>query len=136
MVTGLRLRHLRRYGEIGRLLVKYGRSDLAREIDFEGLHDHAEVNGSPPPEAAALADDLERLGPTFIKLGQLLSTRTDVLPPAYTAALSRLQDDVAPLDVGEVEAVFEEELGLRIADAFEWFDPVPLASASLGQVHR
>jgi len=136
MVTGLRLRHLRRYGEIGRLLVRYGRSDLAREIDFEGLHDHADLEDDPPPEAAALADDLERLGPTFIKLGQLLSTRTDVLPPAYTAALSRLQDDVAPLSVDDVETVFKEELGMSVADAFDWFDPEPLASASLGQVHR
>jgi predicted unusual protein kinase regulating ubiquinone biosynthesis (AarF/ABC1/UbiB family) len=136
MVTGLRLRHLRRYGEIGRLLVKYGRSDLADQIDFEGLHEQQLEDGAPPPEAAQLADDLERLGPTFIKLGQLLSTRTDVLPPAYTAALSRLQDDVAPLDVADVEQVFKEELGLSVSDAFEWFDREPLASASLGQVHR
>jgi predicted unusual protein kinase regulating ubiquinone biosynthesis (AarF/ABC1/UbiB family) len=136
MVTGLRLRHLRRYGEIGRLLVKYGRSDLAEQIDFDGMGDRPIDPAAPPPEAMELADDLERLGPTFIKLGQLLSTRTDMLPPPYTAALSRLQDDVLPLGVDEVERVFKEELGLAINDAFEWFDAEPLASASLGQVHR
>ena len=136
MVTGLRLRHLRRYGELGRLLVKYGRSDLAKEIDFDGLPAEDALDGEAPPEAAELADDLERLGPTFIKLGQLLSTRTDVLPPAYTAALSRLQDDVAPLPITDIDEVFTAELGMTRRDIFVWFDDEPLASASLGQVHR
>jgi predicted unusual protein kinase regulating ubiquinone biosynthesis (AarF/ABC1/UbiB family) len=136
MVTSLRLRHLRRYGELGRLLVKYGRSDLADQIEFDGAPVDGALDGEPPPEAAELADDLERLGPTFIKLGQLLSTRTDVLPPAYIAALSRLQDDVAPLPLAEVNQVFVDELGMKTGDIFEWFDDEPLASASLGQVHR
>ena len=70
-MTGLRLRHLRRYGELGRLLVKYGRSDLPDQVEFDGLTP-VDDDGAPPPEAEELADDLERLGPTFIKLGQLL----------------------------------------------------------------
>jgi ubiquinone biosynthesis protein len=136
MVTGLRLRHLRRYGELGRLLVKYGRSDLADQVQFDGLAPEVRDDGAPPPEAEELADDLERLGPTFIKLGQLLSTRTDVLPPAYTKALSRLQDDVAPMPLADVDRVFLEDLGMTHGDVFEWFDDEPLASASIGQVHR
>lgn len=135
MVTGLRLRHLRRYGELGRLLVKYGRSDLADQVQFDGL-EPVDQDGAPPPEAEELAADLEALGPTFIKLGQLLSTRTDVLPSAYTKALSRLQDDVAPLELAQVDEVFVAELDLAHNDAFDWFDDEPLASASLGQVHR
>ncbi|MCU1373315.1 MAG: hypothetical protein JWO68_601 [Actinomycetia bacterium] len=135
MSSGLRLRHLRRYGELGRLLVKYGRSDLADQVAFDGLTP-IDDDGAPPPEAEELADDLERLGPTFIKLGQLLSTRTDVLPPAYTKALSRLQDDVVPMPLATVDEVFVEELGMAHGDVFEWFDETPLASASIGQVHR
>jgi ubiquinone biosynthesis protein len=136
MVTGLRLRHLRRYGELGRLLVKYGRSDLADQVQFDGLAPAVGDDAAPPPEAEELADDLERLGPTFIKLGQLLSTRTDVLPAAYTKALSRLQDDVVPMPLSDVDRVFVEDLGMAHGDVFEWFDETPLASASIGQVHR
>jgi ubiquinone biosynthesis protein len=127
MMTGLRLRHLRRYGEAGRLLLKYGRSDLV--VD-------AAADAEPPARAEELADDLERLGPTYIKLGQLLSARTDVIPAAYADALSRLQDDVAPMPLADVESTFREEIGLELQHAFEWFDVEPLASASLGQVHR
>ncbi|MDQ3108097.1 MAG: AarF/UbiB family protein [Actinomycetota bacterium] len=136
-------RHLRLYAELTRLLVKYGRSDLAREMKASGLGG-GELSGggdasSPqevPAEALELAADLEALGPTFIKLGQLLSTRMDLLPAAYTEALSRLQDDVEPITAEEVEAIFCEELGIDTRTAFASFDPVPLASASLGQVHR
>ena len=125
VVTGLRLRHLRRYGDVGRLLLKYGRGDLVADAD-----------GEVPARAEELTDDLERLGPTYIKLGQLLSTRTDVIPVAYADALSRLQDDVAPMALDDVESTFREEIGLELRHAFEWFDDEPLASASLGQVHR
>ena len=130
-------RHLRRYGDLARLLVKYGRSDLVKQM---GLEDIARGNGrvedQPPPDALELANDLESLGPTYIKLGQLLSTRTDIIPAAYAAALTRLQDDVEPIGPEEVESVFCEEIGTDTKSAFEWFDHDPLASASLGQVHR
>jgi ubiquinone biosynthesis protein len=86
-------------------------------------------------DAEALAQDLERLGPTFVKLGQLLSGRSDLLPPAYIEALSRLQDDVTPFPYEAVEQIVEAELGVRISKAFGLFERTPVAAASLGQVH-
>jgi ubiquinone biosynthesis protein len=136
VALGLHLRHVRRYTEIGRLLVKYGRSDVARTIGFDDLGTDIVGNGPAPPEAEHLAEDLERLGPTFVKLGQLLSTRTDLIPTNWAGALARLQDGVAPMPMHEVTRVFEDALGTSISSAFEWFDEAPLASASLGQVHR
>jgi predicted unusual protein kinase regulating ubiquinone biosynthesis (AarF/ABC1/UbiB family) len=137
-------RHLRLYGELTRLLVKYGRSDLAHQMKDAGLaggvaelsSDTGEGDRGVPAEAIELTSDLERLGPTFIKLGQLLSTRMDLLPAPYTEALSRLQDDVEPISREEVETMFCQELGVDTRTAFAWFDEHPLASASLGQVHR
>jgi ubiquinone biosynthesis protein len=105
------------------------------QVGLDELDDDPAVTDKPgKPEQ--LAADLERLGPTFVKLGQLMSTRADLLPPAYVAALSRLQDDVAAFGFSEVEGIVESELGIRISRAFREFDNVPLASASLGQVHR
>ena len=146
MGIAAKTRHLGRYAELGRLLVKYGRSDLVREMGLDHDPDMAagalgnrpggNADGDEVQEAEELARDLEALGPTYIKLGQLLSTRSDLLPPAYTQALTRLQDDVEPISCEEVERVFEEEIGVGPGTAFETFDRTPLASASLSQVHR
>ena len=129
--------HLKRYKDIAWLLVKHGRSDLVRTAGLDGVLDD---DGAEVPEVAAeaksLADDLEALGPTFVKLGQLLSTRPDLLPPAYLTALARLQDKVESFPFTEVERIVAEELGVRISKAFAEFEPTPLAAASLGQVHR
>lgn len=137
MALALDADQLRRTKDIARLLLRYGRSDVLAAAQRDPLLADLE----PPPPATAeeaehLARDLEALGPTFIKLGQLLSTRGDLLPPPYLEALSRLQDEVEPFSYGEVEQIVSEELGVRISKAFGSFEATPAASASLGQVHR
>ncbi len=157
-------RHVKRYGQIAALLVRHGRIDIARQAGLDALLEQemeqldptptasAEQDGdSGDPSAAAgaskeeaaetraaerLAEDLEGLGPTYIKLGQLLSSRVDILPPAYIEALARLQDRVAPFPFEEVERSVSQELGVRLSKAFREFDEKPMASASLSQVHR
>ena len=128
---------LSRYTAVAALLFKYGRSiatqhGLATELSPEGL----DLQGDSAAEAEQLASDLESLGPTFVKLGQLLSTRADLLPPAYLDALSRLQDRVQPFPFEDVQRIVEEDLGVRLSKAFSFFDEKPEAAASLGQVHR
>ena len=81
-------------------------------------------------------NDIQDLGPTFIKLGQLLSTRPDLISPQYIEVLRHLQDDLNCFSYEEVEEIIKDELGVRISKAFKYFDKEPLAAASLGQVHK
>jgi ubiquinone biosynthesis protein len=136
MGISLNPRHLKRYGQLAALMVKYGRSDLVRQAGLDTELEDVPANRGEAPKAEELAADLEALGPTFTKLGQLLSSRVDLLPEAYTDALSRLQEDVEPFPFEEVQKILEEELGIRLSRAFERLEPKPIAAASLGQVHR
>ena len=137
MGISLRPEHLKRYKDIAMLLMKYGRSDLVKNAGLaEVLKDEQSENEHPHGEAESLAGDLEKMGPTFIKLGQLLSTRGDLLPLPYLRALTRLQDNVEPFSYEEVESIITSELGVRMSKAFSEFDNVPIAAASLGQLHK
>jgi predicted unusual protein kinase regulating ubiquinone biosynthesis (AarF/ABC1/UbiB family) len=140
--------HLKRYRQIVALLWKYGRADLAKQMSAEegfGLEEVTPAEGAPsadnPPATGAaspeqLADDLEAMGPTYVKLGQVLAGRPDLLPENYLKALERLQDKVKPFPYEEVEKIVEAELGVRISKAYALFDTSPVGAASLGQVHR
>ena len=103
-----------------------------------GKYGFTEARRDDPPQARArrLRDALEELGPTFAKLGQILSTRPDLLPPEAIAELATLQDRVTPLTEAEVVAVMEQELGVPWEDVFASIEPEPLAAGTIGQVHR
>jgi predicted unusual protein kinase regulating ubiquinone biosynthesis (AarF/ABC1/UbiB family) len=137
MSLSLKPEHLRRYRDVALLLIKYGRRDLVAVAGLDPvLSDETVATGAADQIAAQLANDLERMGPTFIKLGQLLSSRPDILPDEYIRALERLQDHVEPFSFSEVEPLVTAELGVRLSKAFSEFAAAPLAAASLGQVHR
>lgn len=126
---------LSRQKDIALLLLKHGRGDLLEGTPLypETRSVDTTADGRGP---AALTDDLEGMGPTFVKLGQLLASRADLLPPAYIAALERLQNDVAPFPADEARSIIEEDVGARVSTAFAEFEDEPLSAASLAQVHR
>jgi ubiquinone biosynthesis protein len=134
-------KYLPRLVAIVELFTRYGLRDVARQ---QGLLALGEGDAEQLP-AGELADieanavgfrkKLVELGPAYVKLGQLLSTRPDLLPPPFIRELESLQDDVEPIPLREVEETIEKELGARISKLFDFFDPTPLGSASLGQVH-
>src|SRR5687768_7350463 len=137
MKISLKPHHLKIYQQLASLILKYGRSEIVQDFATTEMIEELEVKkdrGTVSPNE--LAADLERMGPTFVKLGQLLSSRPDLLPEPYLKALSRLQDKVKPFSFEEVEQIIVNELGVRLSKAFSQFDQAPLAAASLGQVHK
>jgi ubiquinone biosynthesis protein len=133
-------RNFGRLSEIAQVAVRHGFGywfDTHRLTDlFPRRGNRLEVDGQPSQRGQHLREMLDELGPTFVKFGQLLSTRPDVLPPDIIAELRGLQDDVRPFPIADVEKVIEEDLGLTIAQLFAEFDEKPVAAASIGQVHR
>ncbi len=127
---------LTRYQKFLAFMLKYWNSDLLNETAsnaFDNISDDDFSEFDQTPEE--VVEDLKKMGPTYIKLGQLLSTRPDLLPDRYLEALTSLQDDLPTIPYEEIREIVEEEIGNRISKAFNWFEEEPLASASIGQVH-
>jgi ubiquinone biosynthesis protein len=132
-------RNIGRLSEIAQVAVKHGfgyfferhrLTDLFPWIDRDGSAD------TPSDRGRRLREMLDELGPTFVKFGQLLSTRPDIVPPDVVLELQKLQDDVRPIPFADVERVIREELGMTAEQAFLEFDERPTAAASIGQVHH
>jgi ubiquinone biosynthesis protein len=120
------------------LFTRYGLADFAKQQGLEGIAPEPgdeDADGPSPEKAAGFRKRLVELGPAYIKLGQVLSTRPDLLPEIYIEELEQLQDDVGEIPYEDVERIIEEELNGRISKLFSEFEREPLGSASLGQVH-
>src|ERR1051326_3820162 len=140
-------KHPERYFEIFRVFRKYQLHHVVAELGMTHQHgeDLDDLDELPPPNGhldhadehgVHLASALEELGPCFIKLGQLLSTRPDLLPADYIQALSRLQDTIQPVAAERITQIIQSELQAPMDQLFQRFDPEPLATASMAQVHR
>jgi ubiquinone biosynthesis protein len=131
--VGQGVRDLARLQQVVAVAVRHGFGILVAGLKLPGLP-RIEATFDSNPERAVAA--LQELGPTFVKLGQILSTRPDLIPEAWCTAFEALQDDAAPLDPAEIQATLAENLGANLREQVEWFDDEPLATASIAQVHR
>ena len=136
----LKTRNLGAYADLLLLFTRYGRKDFRLSLNTDDLMlpevEAGEIEPDVRTRAEAFAATLQKMGPTYVKFGQLLSTRPDIVPQEYIEALETLQDSLDPFSYADVERIIEEDLGVRISKAFEHFEAVPIAAASLGQVHR
>ncbi|MET0390206.1 MAG: AarF/UbiB family protein [Polyangiales bacterium] len=130
------VRDLGRLREIAGVLARHGFGELLQRSGLGSLVSGKRNLEPEPTLAVRVREVIEELGPSFIKLGQLLSTRADLLPNDVVTELKRLQDNVPPLPFTEMQPAIEAELGAPIASLFTYFDSEPLASASIGQVYR
>jgi len=143
-VIGRTYRHLNRYRQILRVLFKYGFGDLVDilkieqylEIGLQMISRKRREKIEKLTRAERLRMALEELGPTFVKLGQILSTRPDLIPLEYLKELSKLQDQVPSFPYEDVRETIKSETGKFPEEIFEHFDETPLAAASIGQVHK
>ena len=132
-------RNIGRLSEIAQVAVKHGFGYFFERHRLTDLFPWVSRDGSADTRSdrgRRLREMLDELGPTFVKFGQLLSTRPDIVPPDIVVELQKLQDDVRPIPFADVRRVIEEELGLTIEQAFLEFDEQPTAAASIGQVHH
>jgi len=136
--VGRTLRRMNRYSEILGVLVRYGFSDMVRGVDgrvrLRSKNRQRRKRSWTRPEGMRRA--LEELGPTFVKIGQLLSHRPDILPSDWIAEFEKLRSMVPPVGSEEIARVVEQELGAPPKAIFQNFSPLPIASASIAQVHR
>lgn len=128
---------LPRSRQIFSVLTRHGIDWLVNRMEQRVLRHTVDDSGlaKQQKQAKELRTAFEELGPTFIKLGQALSTRPDIFPPPYIQELNRLQDEIPPAPFLEIETVLLEELGQPVNEVYAWFDPQPIASASIGQVY-
>ncbi len=139
MATQSKQRNLGRLSEIAQVAVRHGfgyffhRHRLTDLLPWGAATDESDEAVSE--RGRRLREMLDELGPTFVKFGQLLSTRPDVVPPDIVIELRKLQDDVKPFPLDQARAVIEAELDLTLEQAFTEFDETPIAAASIGQVH-
>ncbi len=138
-MASTRTRNLGRISEIAQVAVKHGFGyffETHKLTDLLPWQHRIPRDGTPSQRGQHLREMLDELGPTFVKFGQLLSTRPDIVPPDILVELQALQDDVRPFPYQDVERVIREDLGLSVEQLFTDFDPVPVAAASIGQVHQ
>ncbi len=129
------VRDVERLSQITQVLMRHGFGEVARRMGLPAKDKSGEKTDRPPL-AVRLRLVAEDLGPTFVKLGQMASSRTDVLPPDVCTELKKLQDDVPPSSLEDANKQIEESLGATVDELFESFDDEPIASASIGQVYR
>ncbi|AKL95181.1 ubiquinone biosynthesis protein UbiB [Clostridium aceticum] len=140
MGIGTTYKNLRRYKKIGEVLVKYGFTFAAEKLNEKGYIPKFILNIKQYEKQLTDGEKLrlacEELGPTFIKLGQIMSTRRDIFPEDVVSELTKLQDNVKPFPLEMAKEVFEKEMKCAIEDSFKDFDSTPMASASIGQVYK